>query len=170
MPEFLPVAERYITALIFTPGLQPPTTELVERRTSSESVLAGVAGLVDRVGEAETKLRFWRALFDYVPDSLYLVRDGVIVRQNQACKRLFGGLVVGQTMEEKCADCSGAKHGEKGCEVLQAIRTGTSMQTRKVVEGIDCFVSVTAVPMGSYTMFLVCHTNVTPYAIARSSV
>jgi transcriptional regulator with XRE-family HTH domain len=143
--EFIQMGQKIIEVPEPEPEPEPEQLPFVlPKKKTTSSVLSGVVELIERVNDDEQRLDFWRQTFEAVKDPIYLVRNGLVIRQNAASRAWCGG-VLGQSVENRCLCFGCTEKDRKDCTIYKAVKAGIEVKSRKVKKGKDCLVHVTPI-------------------------
>ena len=105
-----------------------PMPGVEAKHVNPMEVLTAVSVLVDQYQKLDSRMRFWRAIFDELPVSTLIIKNGIVTYQN--IKSAAWGNITGSSLCDSCAcpeDCK-----ERGdCPSHQA------METRNPTEGFQ---------------------------------
>lgn len=92
-------------------------------QTLSTYAVASVTALVEEHKTIEKKLRFWQACIEAMVDPVCIVKDGIVIRQNQRARAW--GMLVGKPLCRNCTDgkCDMTCQGDS-CAIREAQRHG----------------------------------------------
>jgi hypothetical protein len=125
-------------------------------------LIADIANLVERAGEAERKLEFWHRLFEYSPNMVFMVKNNIVVMQNEASRNCSGD-VLNRSVDEKCFACNCNSKDIAACTIRKAIDLRQTVTVRKVIKGNDCLISVIPIYTGGNVTCLVTMAKIANY-------
>lgn len=101
----------------------------------SMDIVASVATFAKNAAVTEEKLRFWKDIFEYIPAAICLLRDGVVLYQNQAHRKLCPSAIIGKNLCQTCKDKGDNDFNCVGCLVERTQETGDRSVSHQDING-----------------------------------
>jgi hypothetical protein len=129
------------------PQTQPPQRHRrsTDPSTPAADVVAAVTLLASQFLQTERNLIFWQTFFESISSAACIIKDGIVLYQNQADRSLCRGIIIG---EKICDSCSGDKCFQSNCADCSIKHTMETGEPKKFYANIgDGFYRVESVPM-----------------------
>lgn len=138
------------------PMPQPPFPGVQAGYVNPTDVLSAVSTLVGQYQKNEERMRFWRAIFDELPVTALIIKDGTVTYQN--IKSSAWGNITGTSLCDSCAcppDCR-----ERGdCPSHQAMETRNPTTGYQHIGAGYYKVNITPIRLHDHEYFLIVATE-----------
>lgn len=104
-------------------------------RDTFATAMEALTSIATQALEGDAKLTYWQDVFEYLPASFCIVRDGVVLYQNQENRRICTGATIGEPLCDSCKHNLGVQPKCPECAVRITAETGTPSTTYAQFDG-----------------------------------